>query len=383
MTFAKAKHRGTEAQIESTDQTRDQTATVENPDRTLADTTSDKTRAETKPAQSSAKGKKSKWRLGRGFLLSTAVFAMAAATINSWMGHDTYYYPWDFKEFSTDELKVIDLKLQMRLAKESLLRPNEGEMEQLYAALGYLRLHQGKKTEAIYFLEKSVRSSLQYMGFDQHAPYFLTRIYLEQGRTADALKVLDTWGSDSSGSIQTTLYAQSVPYHMLRAKVLEAAGQIDEAKAARKRAERSSYMPRYLHLPGDPTYRTTHRPFLEIYTMGVTALALEDYAKAKHLLKVAIEGMPGIPSDNDTRQAALMMMAVADFQSGDWKSAEKSFEIASHIPRSDATEARPAFCKAYSEFLTAQHRVMEASKYKEELSRYTAELMDKGYYFGK
>jgi tetratricopeptide (TPR) repeat protein len=335
----------------------------------------------TKTQQSDApKAARPRQFLGRRFLIGTGIVALAAAALNSWVGHDDFYSPADFKSLSANELQIADLKLQLRLAKEQLLRPNESGVEQIYASLGYLRLHQNKKSEAAYFLEKSVRPSLQYLGVDSAPPYYLARIYLDQARVEDALQLIDKWASDSHSTAKTTLFASAVPYHLLHAQIYHAAGRSADEAAANKIAETSAYLPRYIYVHPDPMQRNGERPFAQIYEMAIAAMALEQYPRAKRLMKIAIEGLPDIPSDQQTRTSALLGMAVLNYLSKD-PEMQKTFAVAAAIPKTEYGDMRGTFCRAYGKFLRSRGQLDKAAIYEQEERKLLRD--DPGAYYPK
>lgn len=284
-------------------------------------------------------------------LVITAVcLAVIISVVNYLIGGYPEIYSLDeFAQMPKSQLGMVETQLQLRIAKEQILRPNGQTFSYALASLGFLRLHQNNRKEAIRFFEKSIANQ-DYGVYDDPVRYYLARLYLAEGRIDDAVALMVKWRALLNTNVQDAS-EELVAFHQVDEAVMRAAGKENAANQASNLGERCLRTPLYLSFSSDTKYTPSSSVLHSLFEQGCALLAADRYEQSKRVFNMVIKGLPDVQDDRQARRDAEMMLPVVDYCSSDWQAADRDFQIASQQAIDGSSTTTAVFYHYYSQFL--------------------------------
>lgn len=302
--------------------------------------------------------------LFRNPLALTAVCLAVIASIGNYLiggGYPEIYGLDECRKMPKSKLATLETQLQLRIAKEQILRPTGQVLSSALASLGFLKLHQGNKKEAIRLFEKSIANQ-DYGQYNDPVRYHLARLYLSAGRTDEAVTLMVKWRA-LLDRINRDATEDMVAFHQLDEIVMRAAGKENAANQAKALGERCLRTPLYLSFSSDNKYAPSPSTLHALFEEGCSLLVTDKYAESKRVLNMVIKGLPDIGEDLQSKRDAILMLPVVDYCAGDWDAADKDFAAAALQPIDESNTATVVFYHYYSEYLRRKGLKAKADEY--------------------
>lgn len=307
--------------------------------------------------------KKRRRPIFRDPLAITAVCLAVVVSVANYLigGYPEMYVLEDFQQMPKSQLATIETQLQLRVAKEQILRPTGQPLSCALGSLGFLKLNQGNKKEAIRFFEKAIANQ-DYGVYDDPVRYYLGRLYLSEGRIDDAVALMVKWRGQLNTNVRDAT-GELVAFHQLDADIMQAAGKKNAANQARALEERCLRTPLYLSFNTDTQYSPSSSVLRSLFEQGCALLAADRYAESKRVFNMTIKGLPDVKEDLQARSEAILMLPVVDYCAGDWSAAEKDFALAASQPDDGTNTATAVFYHYYSEYLRRKGMTRQADQF--------------------